>query len=392
VKKLALFVVAIALVGGVFYVSNTLTAKDEVRGGGPPQMPALVGVAQVQRRPMTAIRSYPGTVVANESVAITPRVTGLILSIDVELGDEVHPGDPLITIDDAEFVKRLHQAEANLELSRAMARRAETAAELAKREFDRLQTASNRGLTTEQALDSARAEHESAIANLEVAKAEVARAAAQAEEAELNVRNTKIVAPLAGRIQARNADPGELASPSSPILTIVDADPAEVVLYLPERDLQLARVGREAAVRVRGGGPDEFTGKIARVSPGLRETSRTAEVVISVPNEDLRLWPGMSADIDLVAEEEPSALAVPSEAVVYLEEAQQVYVVQDHIARATPVTVGIEQSGYTQIMQGLQEGDTVVVKGQFLIRDGEEVTYSGDEQAAATDPKLRNTD
>jgi RND family efflux transporter MFP subunit len=340
---------------------------------------------------MTEIRSYPGTVAARETVAITSRVTGLILSIEVELGDEVNVGDPLIRIDDAEFVKRLRQAQANFELSEAMARRSETDAALAEREFERLRSATEQGLATEQSLDSARAQRESAAANREVARAEVARADAQVEEAELNVRNTQITAPLAGRIQARHADPGELASPSSPILTIVDADPADVIVYLPERDLHLARVGRDALVRVRGGNV-EFSGKIARVSPGLRETSRTAELVISVPNEELRLWPGMSADVDLVAREEPSALAIPSESIVFAAEREHVFIVENGIAHAVAVEVGIEQDGYSQVTHGLQEGDTIVVKGQFLIRDGEEVTIAGAKVDPAGDGNNPDTD
>lgn len=387
-KKFGLFVLAVAVVGGVFYGSYRLTVEDEVMGGGPPREPALVEVVPVERRPMTEVRSYPGSVVANESVAITPKVTGLILSMDVELGDAVQAGDALVTIDDAEFVKRLNQAQANLELTKAMARRTDTAAAHALREFERQRSASQQGLATQQALDSVRAESEATAADQEVAQAEVARAESQVQEAELNVANTKIVAPLSGRIQERNANPGELATPSSSLLTIVDADPAEVIVYIPERDLNLARVGREARVRVRGGNL-EFTGEIARVSPGLRETSRTAEIVISVPNLELRLWPGMSADIDLVAREEASALAVPSEALIFLREQHQVFIVEDGTARAVPVEIGIEQDGHTQVTLGLQEGDRVVVKGQFLIRDGDHVTYAGDATAVANH---RNTD
>ncbi len=390
-KKFGLIILAAAIVAGVYYASDWLATEEEPQGGGPSREPLIVEVAEVQRRPMTEVRRYPGTVVANESVAITPKVTGLILSIEVELGDEVAVGDPLVTIDDAEFIERLNQARANLELSRAMARRTDTSAAHAQREFDRLRTASQQGLATEQALDSARAAREAAVADQAVAQAEVSRAAAQVQEAELNVSNTKIASPLAGRVQARNANPGELASPSSAILTIVDADPAEVVVYLPERDLQLARVGMPARIRVRGGNL-EFTGNIARVSPGLRETSRTAEVVISVPNDEFKLWPGMSSDIELIAREEPNALVVPSESVVFLLERQQVFVADGGVARATPVEVGIEQDGYTQITHGLQEGDRVVVKGQFLIRDGDAITFAGDGTAVASDSNNRNTD
>lgn len=390
-KKFGLFILAVAIVAATFYVSNRLTAKEEEHGSGPPNEPALVDVARVVRKPMREVRNVPGSVMANESVGITSKVTGLILDINVELGDEVSVGDPLITIDDAEYVKRLRQAQANLELAQAMARRSDTAFDLAQSEFDRLSRAGQQGLVTDQELDSARAARESAAADREVATAEVSRASALVEEAQLNVENTRIVSPLAGRVQARTADPGELATPSTSILTIVDADPAEVVVYLPERDLALARIGQSAQLRLRNGNVD-IDGRISRVSPGLRETSRTAEVVITVPNEDYTLWPGMSADVQLVAREVPNALVVPSEALIFQTDHAEIYLVDGNIARIARVQVGIEADGYTQILTGLEEGDQVVVKGQFLLRDGQEITWAGAQGGNETVGAAANTD
>jgi RND family efflux transporter MFP subunit len=391
-KKFALFLLAVGIVGLTFYASSRFASKaEEEHGSGRPEELPLVDVQAVERRAMREVRNFPGSVIANESVSITPKITGLILKIHVELGDTVAVGDPLVTIDDAEYVKRLRQAEANLELARAMARRSETAFNLAVSEFERLSRAGAQGLVTDQALDSARASRESASADQAVALAEVSRAESLVEEAQLNIQNTRIVSPLQGRVQSRVSDPGELASSSSPILTIVNADPAEVVVYVPERDLILARVGRDAKLRVRGGDFD-FDGNITRVSPGLRETSRTAEVIISVPNSDYRLWPGMSADVELLAREEPNALVIPSEAIIFQTEHAEVYVLDGNVARLVVVEVGIETGGYSQITAGLEEGDQVVVKGQFLLRDGQEVTWAGAQQGNETGGVARDTD
>lgn len=390
VKKFVWFVFAVAIVGGTFYASRFFTTRtEEIHEGERPKQPVQVEVAAADIRAMREIRSFPGSVDADETVAITPKVTGVILKIDVQLGDEVAVGDPLVEIDDSEFVKRLRQAQANLELTRAVARRSETTYALAQREYERIKSAHAQGLATDQELDSALASRESSMADTEVARAEVARTEASVEEAELNVQNARIHSPMNGRVQARYTDPGALASPSSPILTIVDVDPAKIVIYLPERDLMLARIGETAEVTVSDG-QLKFTGLIARVSPGLRETSRTAEVVIDVPNKDNALRPGMSADIALTAREEPNALAVPTDALIFQRGGMEVYLVENGVARAVPVKVGIEVDGFSQITEGLTKGDEVVVKGQFLLRDGQEVTYAGMTPRSASGD--RNTD
>lgn len=375
-KKLLLAVVAVGVVGGSFYVSRYFTSDEEAEAGfRPPDRPVAVEVAQAERHPMRETITYPGSVTANETVSITPRVTGIVRAIHVELGDFVSEGDPLVDIDAKEYTERLKQAKANLELSKAQLRRQETMFELARLDFNRVSQSGKQGITSQAELDSARAARDSAQAEMEVARADVERMQAAVEEAQLNVEDTKIVSPLSGFVQERRVGPGTLASPSSPVLTIVDTDPAEVVVYLPEREIGLAQTGRAATVTVNDG-EVSFEGEVARVAPSLSMSTRTTQVVIDVPNPAGRLRPGMSTDVTLVAREDASALVVPAAALVFQNERTEVYRVEDGKAYAVPVEVGIQTEDFAQVTGGLEHGDIVVTKGQFMLDNGQQIEYA----------------
>lgn len=394
-KNFFLFVLTVLVVGGAFWVSLYLT---RVSGGGGEgdfygmQDEAIrVEVARVEVRDLIERVTYSGSVVANEKVSIVPRLSGLVRSVHFQMGDRVSAGDLLVEIDDAEYVERLKQVEANLRLSEAQHRRARILYELSEKELNRIQAAVEEGLSTAQELDTALAQRDSSYAEMEVAGAQVSRAQAAVEEAELNVDNTRIVSPLSGSVQMRHVDPGALASSSAPLLTIVNTDPAGVVVYIPERDLFLAEVGRDVLVTLRDG-TESFEGRISRVAPALSFSTRTTEIVIDIPNKDGRLRPGMSAEISIVARQVRNALAVPDVALVYQPGHTEVYLVVDGLAYTTPVNTGIEDEEYTEIVDGLSEWDIVVINGQFRLSDGQAVVYGDGNEGAPLRPLAGNTD
>lgn len=371
-KKSFFAIIAAAVVAASYWLSNSYFADDNAEAGfAPPREPVRVEVAEVERRALRETITYPGSVAADETVSIAPRISGIIRYIHVDFGDFVSQGTPLVAIDDAEFVERQKQAEANVRLARAQQKKSEARLEFARRDFDRVKQLADNGVGMLQQLDTAQAARAAAAADVEVAAAEVERMNAALEEAQLNVADTQIVSPLTGWVQARHTDPGALASPSSPILTIVDMDPAQVVVYIPERELRLAVTGRPATVTT--GTNEAFEGRVSRVAPSLSVTTRTTEVVVEVPNPDRQLRPGMSADVTLTAREDANALAIPMEAVFYQQGHSFVYRIEEGMAYLTPIEVGIEEREYVQVTHGLEDGDRVVIKGQYLLKDAHPV-------------------
>ncbi len=372
-QKLLFIMIAAGTVATSYWLSGIYFAKDPAEAQfDKPKQPVPVESAAAARRALRETIVYPGSVAADETVSIAPRISGIIRDIHVDFGDFVSAGDPLVTIDDAEFVERQKQAQATVRLAEAQLKKSEAQLEFMRRDFERAQQEAAAGVAMLQELDTKRAARDSAAADVEVSGAQLERTIAVLEEAQLNVADTRILSPLSGWVQERVTDPGALASPAAPILTIVDIDPAQVVVYIPERELQLAEKGRPATVTTRAN--EVFEGRISRVAPSLSMSTRTTELVVEVPNPDHDLRPGMSADVTLIAREAPDALAIPLAAVIFQQGSTFAFLIEGGLAHLVPIEIGIEEEEYVEVIRGLDEGDRVVVQGQYLLKDGDPVT------------------
>ena len=377
-KRWLLVLIILAALGVGIGVSAKRGSKDTETTPQMADFAVTVEVANVERGAIRETARYNGSVEAYESVTIIPKVTGILKTIAFDVGDRVSKGDLIATIDDAEFAQRLEQAKANLKLSAARLERSRINLASAEREFVRNESLVRQGLAPEQQVDLARVERDAARADVDLADAEVIRARAALDEAQINFDNTRIVAPLSGFADKRRVDPGALVSPSTPLCTIVKTDPAKVVINVPESDIALLQVGRSAVVKAGAGA--EHDGTIERVAPTVDAATRTTMAEIVVPNDTGALRPGMYADVVLIAREKGDALIVAEEALVRGNGQTSVLRVVDGTARASRVRLGILGEGWAEVLEGLEEGDVVIVKGQYLVDDGDRVRYSSSEE------------
>ncbi|MCK5557620.1 MAG: efflux RND transporter periplasmic adaptor subunit, partial [Candidatus Hydrogenedentes bacterium] len=348
------------------------------------ELAVTVEVAEVERGRIRETVRYVGSVEAYDSVTVLPKVTGILESMEVDIGDSVSKGDLLATIDDAEFAQRVEQAKANLKLAEARLQRSRINLASAERELARTGALVSEDLAPEQQLDLAAAQRDAARADVDLGDAEVARAGAALNEAQINLDNTRIVAQLSGYVDKRRVDPGALVSPATPLCTIVRTDPAKVVINVPENDISLLKVGQAGVVKV-GADDLEHHGRISRIAPTVDIATRTTMAELIVPNAEGTLRPGMYADVLLVAREKADALNVPEAAIIRRNGQTDVLRVVDDVARTTRITLGILGEGYAEVIDGLEEGDTVVTKGQYVVKDGDRVRYqSAAEQAPET--------
>ena len=383
-KKLVPVIIIVALLLVVAGVAIRVYAKRGSKNNpsGPPmQLAVTVQVAQVERGPIRETVRYVGSVEAYDSVTVLPKVTGILESMEVDIGDFVSKGDLLATIDDAEFAQRVEQAKANLKLAEARLQRSRINLASAERELARTGALVSEDLAPEQQLDLAAAQRDAARADVDLGDAEVARAGAALNEAQINLDNTRIVAQLSGYVDKRRVDPGALVSPATPLCTIVRTEPAKVVINVPENDIPLLKVGQAGVVKV-GADDLEHHGQISRIAPTVDIATRTTMAELIVPNATGALRPGMYADVLLVAREKADALNVPEAAIIRRNGQTDVLRVVDDVARTTRVTLGILGEGRAEVIDGLEEGDTVVTKGQYIVKDGDRVRYqSAAEQA-----------
>jgi len=187
---------------------------------------------------------------------------------------------------------------------------------------------------------------------------------------QIRLQNAQIVAPFSGEIVRRNVDNGSLLSPSTPVVTLVHLETLKVVANVLEKDIALVKIGMKVKILTEAYPDKPFVGTIVRINKALDLATRTLQAEINVPNPGHLLKPGMFARIEVALKEKPGALAVPREAAFEEGGKRFVFVVEGNQAFRRPVVTGIEQDRLIEVVEGLKDGDKVVIRGQESLRDG----------------------
>jgi RND family efflux transporter MFP subunit len=145
-----------------------------------------------------------------------------------------------------------------------------------------------------------------------------------------------------------------------------------------ERDFRRVGPGVAAQVAVDAFPDEDFAGRVSRVAPVFDPATRTATIEIEVPNPGYRLKPGMYARVRLTVEQKPGALTVPRNAVVDVNGVRGVFVPIEESARFQPVTTGIQDGEFIEVVDGLTEGQRVVTAGALALRDGDRLIFMSD--------------
>jgi HlyD family secretion protein len=385
-KKAWILVGLAALLGGAYYVFGGGDAAPATSGagarGGPgggaftrPSM--TVEVATASRADIAEELTVVGNLIGLATVDVAPKVAGRLQSVDVRLGDQVARGQLLARIESNEIAQQVRQAEASFEVARATIRQREADLELARTNVERSRNLFGRQLLPQQTLDDAEARFQAATAQLDLARAQYEQSNARLEELRINLGNTRIVSPVDGFVGTRNLDPGAYASPSQPVVSVVDIRTVRIVANLVEKDLRRVQAGTPARVDVDAFPGEAFAGRVARVAPVLDPQTRTAQMEVEIPNPSYRLKPGMYARVALRVGKRDGALVIPRAALVDLGGRRGVFVPEKDRAIFRVVQVGLEDEARAEIVQGLEEGTTVVTTGAAALRDGDPVAIAG---------------
>ena len=224
------------------------------------------------------------------------------------------------------------------------------------------------------------------IARAQVAEAEVAhrqsitrleQARVTMQQAESTLAETRVVAPVDGLIGRRLVESGQAVTPATPLVRLIDVDPAVITVAIIERDLSRIRPGLTVKVVTDALPGQTFVGRVAAISPMLSTTTRTAEVRIEIPNPDRRLRPGMFTSVELLLARAENAVTVPVDAVLERPEGPTVFVIRGQTAEARRVVVGITSNGLVEIVKGVTAGEAVAIAGHRTLRDGAQVIVPG---------------
>jgi HlyD family secretion protein len=354
-----------------------------------------------------------GIVESETEVNIRAEVPGRILRLLVDEGDRVERGQVVAELDPQEAHSQLALARADLAMARArleeeqagiamLRERVRTKIEETRatmertaRDLDRLKTLHAEGAISRQQLDLAQAESEVAAAGyaasladrdqvkvkehqVAAAQAAVAQREAQLRLAEVQRSRMTVRSPIAGLVTRRLANEGEvvglgggsataggsMVTLGGPLFTLVDLSRLYIRATVDEFDARQVRLGQEVRVTLETLPGRVLPGRLYKISPvvsGERQEARTFSIRVALEEGKEFVKPGMSADVEVIVARRRDALFVPTQAILEREGKKRVYVIIDGRARAATVRVGESNWNSTEILEGLREGDRVVV-------------------------------
>lgn len=312
-------------------VAVAVTACSDADPGRIPVAddPADVTVSRPVRA--AAAESFPASVEAERSAEVATRMSGTVEAVLVDVGDRVARGQALVRLDASDVRARVAAAEA--------------ARELAERSHHRVAALEADGAAS-------RAELDEATARLESARAAVREARAQEAYAEVR-------APFSGEVTARSVDPGDLAVPGRPLLSLVGSGALKVTAELPAHRAGSLRAGSSVRVRIADRAAP-LDAEVTRVVNALGAGARTFRVEARIADPPSSLLPGSWARLELPRDGE-GARWLPTDAVVRRGQLRGVWAVADDTVRLRWVRLGRETGQAVELLGG-PAGDLVVVR------------------------------
>src|SRR5205814_1923124 len=353
---------------------------------------------KASRRDLIAAVTASGKIQPKKKVDISADITGRITKIAVREGDLVKQGQFLLQIDPTIYEANLQQAAATLASSQAAAVQAKAnqdQSERALRRTKELHTQSP-NLVSQEQLEQAQTAFDIAEANLTAAQHQVDQARAAMQSARDNLRKTRLVAPMAGRVTRLPVEEGEVAVPSTfskdigLLMTISDLSVIQAKVKVDETDVVRLHLGDSVEVSIDAFPDTTFLGRVTKVSnSSVRDATATSgqndravdydvEVTLDKPPTDIR--PDLSATARIVTDTRREALSIPIIALTVREhkpvstearpvdtstarkkkETEGVFVVEKGVATFRPVKVGIAGDEYFEVLDGLKESETIV--------------------------------
>jgi multidrug efflux system membrane fusion protein len=362
--------------------------------------PAPVTVAPAVAQDVSNYLDALGKIVARETVAIQPQVSGRITQIHFTDGANVRKGQRLFTIDPRPFEANLQQAQANLARDGALKKQAEAnlAREVAREKWGRAQveryrTLVEQGVVAKEQYEQLRAEYDSLVANSEAARAVVRSADetikvdnAAIETAKVQLSYCFINSPIDGRAGQRLVDIGNVVNPgsgnsdnSNALLIIERIDPIYADFTISQNSLsavqqEMRQGSLTAEVRLPDAVNDPVTGQLTFVDNAVQNETGQVTLRATLPNPDHRFWPGRFVNIRLVLSTIPGAVLVPASAPQMSANGSYVFVVKpDSTAEQRQVSLGQRQGDLIVVEKGVAAGEQIVTNGQLGVTPGGKV-------------------
>jgi multidrug efflux system membrane fusion protein len=379
-----LLLIGAIFIGGIWFYFNhqknapehaASTAKNSTQGGrGGPGGPVPVVAGVAQKRDVPIYLDGIGTVQAYNTVTVHPQISGILTKVAFQEGQDLKKGDLIAVIDPRPFQAALDGAIAKKDQDIAQLNNAKT---IRERDTDLFK----KGVLDHQTYDTQRFLVDQLDATVKSDQAAI-------DSAQTQLSYTQITAPFDGRCGIRLVDEGNVVTSGSSLVVLTQLKPISVIFTLPQQNL--LDVNQAFAK-----GPLKVTaldsaltkpledGTLAVVDNQIDTTTGTIKLKANFPNQDLKLWPGQFVNSRLLVSTRQGGIVVPAAVIQRGPNGTYAYVItQDKTAEMRPVQVAQIDAGQALIDSGLQEGEQVVVDGQYKLQPGAPVQITTPNQPA----------
>lgn len=345
------------------YKNNTIKYNTEIIGRGD----------------VKAIVSSTGTVNPVTTVSVGTQVSGTINQLLVDYNSAVKKGQLLATIDPSSLEAQVQQASASLLMAKANLEKAKVSANEAKTNYERNKTLFARNFISKSELDNSETAYLSALAQIKASEAQVAHSRAALNYAQTNLRYTKIISPVNGTVISRNIDVGQTVAASfqTPTLFTIaqDLTKMQINTSVDEADIGKIKTGQPVDFSVDAYPDNTFQGKVSevRISPIIVQNVVTYDVIVKVENPDLKLKPGMTANVSIEVANKKDALLIPDAALRvrmsdqnssnFRQKGFGVWILIKDKPYYVSIETGISDGSFTEVLSGeISTGDKIIVE------------------------------
>lgn len=346
-----------------------------------------VAVQNVERGSIQITAPVSSRIEAANTYNITPLVSGEVKSVNVTAGSFVVAGQVLFSIDGTQAQLTYNSSKLQYEnakdsynTAQISVSQAESGLTQAKNSLDRMQKLYDAGTISKSELEQAENAVTNANSALEQAKSSLLQAqngisSAQngMDQAADGLKNYTVTAPAAGYVSAVNVKVGDISSQGQPSVVISDTSVLELNANVSEYLISSVKKGEYVDVYVSSVSDKPFTGLITNVSEVPSAGAMTYPVTVRISDPTSKLKAGMFAEIHLSSENRENVIVVPSGAVVTKEGQTCVFIMDGKKVKQIPVKVGIDNGTIVEITEGLKGGESLVVKGQNYVDNGDKV-------------------
>lgn len=387
-KKISFWLIIIVIIIPAFFLYKATLKGMEVNGYLVKKKDLVISVTGTST----------GTIKADKEVRLSAQRMGRISKLYVEEGSQVVAGNSIADLDSDEVQQRLMLASASMQRMNAQLdalklgqasfkadvesniNKAKAVLDEAEARLKRFQELKDKGFVSQSDLDGVKREHDvakaswvSAFASRQQTRAreeEIKAQAAAVEQSQREYNLAKIMldysfikSPIAGVVTARPVKIAETVPVGALVASVVSTDSLYIEAFIDEADAAKVAIGQQVNVTMDAYPEKAMIGEVTMISPvvlGNKQEARTFEARVRLPNKSIKTKPGMSADVEVIVSKKEHVLIIPSQAIIERNDAKYVYVANNNKAVLRQITTGQFNWTYTEVIEGIQEGDTVI--------------------------------